>query len=198
MTIGEQIRYIRKHLGLTQKELGDLSGTSETTIKQYELGKRQPRIEQLQKIATALGGSISEIFNDNYLLSDTDSEILEKRARFVGNVDPQKPPLFTVPMSNESDKRNNSSTANTLDENYFIHILQKEERGQKLTQKEKNYKSFFLSETLRGIGNKFADYYLMLNEEGQKKADEEINRTLEFLMLISQVPEYQRKEESED
>lgn len=62
MTIGEQIRTIRKHLGLTQKELGKLSNTSETTIKQYELGKRQPRIEQLQKIAYALGGSISDIF----------------------------------------------------------------------------------------------------------------------------------------
>lgn len=62
MTIGEQIRFIRKHMGLTQKELGQLSNTSETTIKQYELGKRTPRIEQLQKIAHALGGSVSEIF----------------------------------------------------------------------------------------------------------------------------------------
>lgn len=62
MTIGEQIRYVRKQVGLTQKELGTLSGTSETTIKQYELGKRQPRIEKLQKIAHALGGTISDIF----------------------------------------------------------------------------------------------------------------------------------------
>lgn len=62
MTIGEQIRTVRKHLKLTQKELGQLSGTSETTIRQYESGKRQPRIEQLQKIAYAFGGSISDIF----------------------------------------------------------------------------------------------------------------------------------------
>lgn len=54
MTIGEKIRQQRKNAGLTQKKLGELSGTSETTIKQYELGKRQPRIEQLQKIADAL------------------------------------------------------------------------------------------------------------------------------------------------
>ena len=62
MTIGEQIRFVRKHLGLTQKELGQLSKTSERTIQQYEAGKRQPRIEQLQKIAYALGGSIYDIF----------------------------------------------------------------------------------------------------------------------------------------
>lgn len=54
MTIGEKIRQQRKNAGLTQKKLGELSDTSETTIKQYELGKRQPRIEQLQKIADAL------------------------------------------------------------------------------------------------------------------------------------------------
>lgn len=54
MTIGEKIKTFRKKAGLTQKKLGELSGTSETTIKQYELGKRQPRIEQLRKIALAL------------------------------------------------------------------------------------------------------------------------------------------------
>lgn len=62
MTIGDQIRYIRKYLGYTQKELGRLSNTSETTIKQYESGKRQPRIEQLKKIASVFGGSVSDVF----------------------------------------------------------------------------------------------------------------------------------------
>ena len=38
------------YTGLTQRALGELSGTSETTIKQYELGKRQPRIKQLKKL----------------------------------------------------------------------------------------------------------------------------------------------------
>lgn len=51
MTIGEKIRVLRKKNGLTQKKLGELSGTSETTIKQYELGKRTPQLEQLIKIA---------------------------------------------------------------------------------------------------------------------------------------------------
>ena len=50
MTTGELIREHRKRMGLTQKRLGELSGTSESTIKQYELGKRQPGIEQLKKL----------------------------------------------------------------------------------------------------------------------------------------------------
>lgn len=61
MTIGEKIRNYRKVVGLTQKQLGALSKTSERTIQQYELGKRQPRIEQLQKIAPVLKVSVSDL-----------------------------------------------------------------------------------------------------------------------------------------
>ena len=152
----------------------------------------------LKKIATKYDIPLYILSDDSFDMWDINDPLNKNRARFVGDTSMEEPPLFTAPMSNKNDKKNNSSTSKMLDENYFIHILQKEERGQKLTSREKNYKSFFLSETLRGIGNKYADYYLMLNEKGQKKADEEINRTLEFLMLISQVPEYQRKEESEE
>lgn len=61
MTTGELIREHRKRMGLTQKRLGELSGTSESTIKQYELGKRQPRIEQLKKIANVFNVPIWEL-----------------------------------------------------------------------------------------------------------------------------------------
>ena len=58
---------------MTQKQLGELSGTSESTIKQYELGKRQPRIEQLKKIAEALG-----VTEWHIMYGMTDEEVLEK------------------------------------------------------------------------------------------------------------------------
>lgn len=61
MTIGEQIKNYRKAAGLTQKKLGELSSTSERTIQQYESGKRQPRIEQLQKIADTLNVPVSSL-----------------------------------------------------------------------------------------------------------------------------------------
>lgn len=61
MTIGESIKRARKAKGLTQKRLGELSGTSEGTVRQYEIGKRQPRLEQLQAIAAALGTNITEL-----------------------------------------------------------------------------------------------------------------------------------------
>lgn len=62
-TIGERIKDIRKKRGISQKELGELSDTSETTIKQYELGKRQPRIEQLKAISKALNTPLIVLIN---------------------------------------------------------------------------------------------------------------------------------------
>ena len=64
MTIGENIKNYRNKAGLTQRELGEKCGCATGTIQQYELGKRQPRIEQLRKIATALGVNISNLVVD--------------------------------------------------------------------------------------------------------------------------------------
>lgn len=54
MTIGKKIQYFRKKAGYTQKQLAEACGVATGTIQQYELGKRQPRIEQLEIIADAL------------------------------------------------------------------------------------------------------------------------------------------------
>lgn len=58
MTLGERIKQARKNKGFTQKTLGDLVGVVTGTIQQYELGKRQPRDEQLQRIASVLDVSV--------------------------------------------------------------------------------------------------------------------------------------------
>ena len=71
MTIGERIRQARNEKGLTQKQLGSISGTSEITIRQYELGKRQPRIEQLKSIASALDVDVNWLMN-GYTLEQRD------------------------------------------------------------------------------------------------------------------------------
>ncbi len=80
MTIGEKIKSYRKAAGLTQKKLGELSDTSESTIKQYESGKRQPRIEQLQKIADTLNVPVSSLLgtvqhNDCFWTSYLDDKL---------------------------------------------------------------------------------------------------------------------------
>ena len=54
MTTGELIRYHRKRVGLTQKQLGERAGIAEPTIRRYELGKLKPKYETIEKIAHAL------------------------------------------------------------------------------------------------------------------------------------------------
>lgn len=53
-TIGERIREARKARGMTQRELGERSGIAEPTIRKYESGRLNPKIETLQKLAEAL------------------------------------------------------------------------------------------------------------------------------------------------
>lgn len=55
MTTGERIREARKKAGLTQRALGELCKMPDSQIRQYELGMVNPKIEQIQRIAKALG-----------------------------------------------------------------------------------------------------------------------------------------------
>ncbi|MBD2752624.1 helix-turn-helix domain-containing protein [Spirosoma validum] len=53
--VGELIKQTRKEKGLTQKELGEKIGVSESMINKYESGKQNPTIATLSKIIEALG-----------------------------------------------------------------------------------------------------------------------------------------------
>ena len=59
--MGERIKEARKGKGLTQKELAQLIGSVTGTVQQYELDKRRPRPEQLQRLATVLGVSVEHL-----------------------------------------------------------------------------------------------------------------------------------------
>lgn len=61
MDIGSRIKHARKARGFTQKSLAQEIGAATGTIQQYELGKRQPRLEQLQAIADALDMDLMEL-----------------------------------------------------------------------------------------------------------------------------------------
>lgn len=64
MTVGQNIRAIRKERGLTQKELGKLCGIAESNIRKYEADKQNAKIETIEKIAKALGVPIIRIKED--------------------------------------------------------------------------------------------------------------------------------------
>lgn len=51
----EQIKKRRKVLDVSQETLADISGVGLRTIKQFESGKGNPTLENLQKICDVLG-----------------------------------------------------------------------------------------------------------------------------------------------
>lgn len=67
MTVGENIKRIRKEKGLTQKKLGEKCGIAESNIRKYENNKQNPKIETIQKIAKALQVYLGDIYEDENL-----------------------------------------------------------------------------------------------------------------------------------
>lgn len=66
MTVAENIKLIRKEKGITQKQLGEKCGLSEAMIRQYELGLRNPKLENLKKIAKAFDIYVGDLLADNF------------------------------------------------------------------------------------------------------------------------------------
>ena len=64
MTTGGKIKAARQKAGFTQKRLGELCGIAESTIRRYESGKLNPKIETIEKIAQALQIPITHIKPD--------------------------------------------------------------------------------------------------------------------------------------
>lgn len=80
--IGEKIKKYRKEKGLTQKKLSELSNINEVQIRQYELGKANPKIETIEKIAKALETTTDELRGIKKDIAYNVDEIIEALNRY--------------------------------------------------------------------------------------------------------------------
>lgn len=79
MTIGENIRRIRKEKGYTQKQLAEKCGMYESQIRKYELNKANPKIETIERIANALGESAIHLLPiEKYKQTEEFKQCMEK------------------------------------------------------------------------------------------------------------------------
>lgn len=78
MTIGEKILKLRTDQNLTQKQLANICGFSQSALNFWENGKRQPKIEQLEKIANALDVSVADLMGLTYKENIMDTNDLFK------------------------------------------------------------------------------------------------------------------------
>ncbi len=84
MSIGENIKKIRIEKGLTQKQLGDLCGMADSAIRRYESDRGNPKIETIEKIASALNVRIVDImeqFTIEQYKSTSEYQEIEKAVR---------------------------------------------------------------------------------------------------------------------
>lgn len=62
MDLKDRLVELRKKSGLTQKEFAKKIQTTRDTYAQYEIGRRGPNIEMIEKIANAHGVSVDYLF----------------------------------------------------------------------------------------------------------------------------------------
>lgn len=62
VALGKKIRARRQKLGITQEELADRAGVHPTYLSAIERGERNPALENLYAIATALDVTLAELF----------------------------------------------------------------------------------------------------------------------------------------
>lgn len=60
--LGNRIRFLRKVKGLSQEQLGELSGLHTNYIGQVERGEKNVTVESLEKIAKGLDVTLEDLF----------------------------------------------------------------------------------------------------------------------------------------
>ena len=63
MNLAEKLKIFRKRAHFTQQELADAIGVSIMTVRRWEWNDRTPRLEEIDKIAAALGTTTDYLLN---------------------------------------------------------------------------------------------------------------------------------------
>lgn len=81
MSMGDQIKAVRQIRGLTQKELGERMGVDASTVRKYESGRLNPKIETVQKIADALEMPVGAFLPSMGIAENFGSRVREARKK---------------------------------------------------------------------------------------------------------------------
>lgn len=64
--LGKRIKHLRNGIGISQEELADRAEIDRTYITSVECGKRNISVVNIEKIAKALGVTLSKLFDFEY------------------------------------------------------------------------------------------------------------------------------------
>lgn len=179
-----RLKKLRSDSKLTQKQLAEQLNVSQNAVYNWENGKREPNLDMMKKIAKVFDIALYMLLDDTYPLPDITSDAWKNRARFVGDTEMEHPPLFMLPRS-ESNVKNQEDEINKLNL-----IIEKANNGSLTDPAEV---AFLERQALLRIGPALDKYFSQLNDKGRVKANEQIDRLMEQLELLTKVPEYQKK-----
>ena len=64
MLVGDRVKFFREKKGITVNKLANISGVSQSYLRDVELGKKQPTVEYLSFICDGLGITLEAFFAD--------------------------------------------------------------------------------------------------------------------------------------
>lgn len=73
MDVGARITYFREKRNITVNKLANLSGISQSYLRDVELGKKQPTVEYLEYICFGLGITLKDFFDIDKKKTDIDA-----------------------------------------------------------------------------------------------------------------------------
>ena len=106
-TIGQRIRNYRTKLGLSQEKLAEYAGCHETYIGQVERGEKNATLESIEKIASALGVPLSQLFEKLGETDEKDKHIpLECYELLLSKSNEEQELLYRILLAAEQYKKN--------------------------------------------------------------------------------------------
>ncbi|MFR1708966.1 MAG: helix-turn-helix domain-containing protein [Clostridium sp.] len=108
--LNDNIKNLMREKGLTSRKLAEIVGVSTTHISYVLNNKRDPSVELLEKIASALEVNISDLYNqvdkkdENELTGREKLDIEKEAQRMIDNIDKLDTVEFCGTPADEDDK----------------------------------------------------------------------------------------------
>ena len=83
MNVAKRIRFFREKKGLTVNKLANLSGISQSFLRDVELGSKKPTVETVSLLCDALGLTLGDFFNDGSPSALTENDLLQQIYRLT-------------------------------------------------------------------------------------------------------------------
>jgi transcriptional regulator with XRE-family HTH domain len=82
---GDNIKFLREKLGLTQSQMIDTVGIPSKSWSKYERGENEPKYEQLVKISIFFGVDVDTLLKKNLILLEAQGNLILKKEETESN-----------------------------------------------------------------------------------------------------------------